>query len=106
MSVPFVTEEIVRSIIAGSDELVLAPPAIMFLTSVIRFAPTLGYAILDLAPVLQASQRGLNEASGSPIRFLQADASKPLPLKDDSVSLLVSNEVIADLLTIAANIGP
>lgn len=61
MSVPFVTEEIVRSIIAGSDELVLAPPAIMFLTCVIRFVPTLGYAILDLVGPRRASKADAGE---------------------------------------------
>ena len=61
MSVPFVTEEIIRSTIAGADELILAPPAIMFLASVVRFAPTLAYAILDLVGPRRASKADAGE---------------------------------------------
>lgn len=63
-------------------------------------APALRYAILDLSPALQRSQRRLSATARSRVRFLRANASKPLPLAAGSVDLLISNEVIADLETV------
>jgi SAM-dependent methyltransferase len=60
----------------------------------------LRYAIVDLSQVLQDSQRMLTFGLERKARFVRANASRGLPLRDGSVDLLLSNEVIADLETV------
>ncbi|RME73671.1 MAG: hypothetical protein D6776_06625 [Planctomycetota bacterium] len=64
-----------------------------------RFA-RLGYTVLDLSPVLQGSQQLLHAALDGKVRHLRANASRTLPLRDGSIALAISNEVIADLETV------
>jgi SAM-dependent methyltransferase len=59
----------------------------------------LRYAILDLSQVLQDSQRMLH-APDAKVRFVLGNASRSLPLRDASVDLILSNEVIADFETV------
>jgi SAM-dependent methyltransferase len=70
------------------------------------------YAILDLSQVLQDSQRMLTYAGGpggaggrAGVRFLLGNAARSLPLRDESVDLVISNEVIADFETVRLRRG-
>lgn len=56
------------------------------------------YAILDLSPELQRSQRAINVEAGNRVRFLLGDAEKTR--LREPVDLILSNEVIADLRTV------
>jgi len=58
------------------------------------------YTIVDLSQVLQDSQRMLTFGLQRDVRFVRANASRGLPLREGSVDLLLSNEVIADLETV------
>ncbi len=62
-------------------------------------AESLDYTILELAPALAASQRKVaGEATGGKVVTVDGDALG-MPFADDSVDLLVSNEMIGDLPT-------
>lgn len=56
----------------------------------------LRYTIVDLTPALRASQQERTQPHAAKVRVVGGDAER-LPLADQSVDFLVSNEVIADL---------
>ncbi len=59
----------------------------------------LSYRILELAPALAASQRVVaGEATGGKVSTVEGDALA-MPFDDDSLDLLISNEMIGDLPT-------
>ena len=66
-----------------------------------RLFNRLRYAIVDLSPALSAAQREALQRHGEKLRQLTGDAEQ-LPLADESVDFLLSNEVIADLRVGAA----
>jgi len=61
-----------------------------------RLFNRLRYAIVDLSPALSSAQREALQRHGDKLRQLTGDAEQ-LPLADESVDFLLSNEVIADL---------